>query len=315
MTQQPPPDDVPRSPSGRIPKWVLDEAAGRPVDAVPFRAPTRSILGGPPATSTRRSRRGRRRSSMLLTWIVVAAILGGATWLTWQQRQQGLTAAGGPTPGQEAPTRLLAPAAPVTGKGAASHAFLHERDDGSPLTWSPCRPIRYVVRPDHAPAGGGALLTGAFAAVSRATGLAFEPEGGTDEAPSFDRELYQPDRYGDRWAPVLVAWVTPQEVPDFHADIAGKAGPASVSTSEGDQAYVSGVVMLDPASIVAARAGGGQAAAKAIVLHELGHLVGLAHVGDRTQLMFPQSGRVTTYGRGDLAGLAALGNGPCQPNL
>ena len=315
MTQPPPPDDVPRSPSGRVPKWVMDEAAGRQVEAVPFRAPTTSILGGPPATAPRRSGRGRRRSSMLLTWIVVAAILVGAATLTWWQRQPSLTAAGGPTPGQEASTRLLAAPAPVAGKAASSHAFLHEREDGSPLTWSPCRPIRYVVRPDHSPAGGGALLTSAFATVSRATGLAFEPEGGTDEAPTFDREPYQPDRYGDRWAPVLVAWVTPQEVPDFHADIAGKAGPAWVSTSEGDQAYVSGVVMLDPASVVAARAAGGQAAAKAIVLHELGHLMGLAHVGDRSQLMFPQSGRVTAYGKGDLAGLAALGNGPCQPDL
>ena len=25
--------------------------------------------------------------------------------------------------------------------------------------------------------------------------------------PSYDRQAYQPDRYGERWAPVLIGWV------------------------------------------------------------------------------------------------------------
>lgn len=44
------------------------------------------------------------------------------------------------------------------------------------------------------------------------------------------------------------------------------------------------------------------------VLHEIGHLVGLAHVDARAEAMFGQwnTGR-TTYGRGDRAGIAAVG--------
>ncbi|MDP9497989.1 MAG: M10 family metallopeptidase domain-containing protein [Actinomycetota bacterium] len=47
------------------------------------------------------------------------------------------------------------------------------------------------------------------------------------------------------------------------------------------------------------------------LLHELGHLVGLAHVEDPGQLMHPQ-GRIAAYGAGDLRGLAAAGSGPCS---
>ena len=56
----------------------------------------------------------------------------------------------------------------------------------------------------------------------------------------------------------------------------------------------------------------GKAAARAVVLHELGHLVGLNHVSDRGQIMFSESRPdVTRYGVGDLTGLSKLGQGPC----
>ena len=32
------PDDLPRSPTGRVPKWVIDEAAGRETTPQPWRA-------------------------------------------------------------------------------------------------------------------------------------------------------------------------------------------------------------------------------------------------------------------------------------
>lgn len=60
----------------------------------------------------------------------------------------------------------------------------------------------------------------------------------------------------------------------------------------------------------------GRQVVRAIVLHELGHLVGLGHVTDATQLMYPEGQPgVTDFGAGDLAGLAALGRGTCRPDL
>lgn len=55
---------------------------------------------------------------------------------------------------------------------------------------------------------------------------------------------------------------------------------------------------------------------RAVILHELGHLVGLGHVEDPTQVMYPSSSyEVTSLATGDLNGLAKLGRGDCFPAL
>ena len=219
-----------------------------------------------------------------------------------------------PRPGyQEAATRLLP--APAAGS-SSSYSFFHlQRDGVTPVTWSPCRPIHYVVRPNDAPPQGAALLADAFAQLSRATGLEFVNDGGTQEAPTNDRSPYQPRLYGDRWAPVLIVWATPAEVPDFGADVLGETAPMLVDAPDHTQTYVSGIVALDARRMTTyLQAPGTASFARTIVMHELGHLVGLGHVLDQYQVMYP-SGVETSYQAGDLAGLAILGRGPCQPSV
>lgn len=325
--EAPVPDDLPRSPTGRIPQWVLDEAAGRPVDVVPFRAS--------PSGPGRGARARRARSGRGLTVFLVALIVAGAFVL--RPLSTGSTVAslvphGAPTVvhvGDVAPSPSAAPSPPrarppaglgespdtrpaqaVVEDGQGFRYLRHQADGIAPVTWSPCRAVHYVTRSAGQPRGGAALLASAVAAVSRATGLRFVDDGATTEGPSEDRAPYQPQRYGDRWAPVLVAWATPDEVPDFGVDVAGEAGPVTGHTPSGDDTYVSGTVYLDAGKLQAA--GPGQA--RGIIEHELGHLVGLAHVSDPGQLMFPRAGRVTTYAAGDRAGLAALSRGACQPD-
>ena len=81
--------------------------------------------------------------------------------------------------------------------------------------------------------------------------------------------------------------------------------------------YETGSVTLDTADFrtVLSRPDG-VASARAIVQHELGHLVGLDHVDDPAQLMHGKnSGLVTDYRAGELQGLAALGSGECFPEV
>jgi hypothetical protein len=165
------------------------------------------------------------------------------------------------------------------------------------------------------PPGGEEIVHAAAARVSQATGLQFVYDGTSDEMLTEDREPYQPDRYGDRWAPVLVAWQTDTENAALAGDVVGRAGSLAVHFGDDADVYVSGIVSLDSEQFTGVLVEpGGPEAARAIVLHEFGHLVGLDHVADETQLMNPETiPGVTDFAAGDLEGLSRLGRGPCAP--
>jgi hypothetical protein len=202
----------------------------------------------------------------------------------------------------------------VTGASADAHAddgytVWSRNDDGLPVRWDPCSPIELVVDPDGAPDGFLEDLELATRRIAAATGLELEVVGTTDERPSASRPPYQPDRYGERWAPVLVAWTTPDDPEVSLRDIdRGVATPIAVGR-DGDRTYVTGQVVfnqdrddLTPGFDDRATSWG------STILHELGHLVGLGHVDDRGELMAvtPGEGPVR-FGPGDLRGLAAIG--------
>lgn len=206
----------------------------------------------------------------------------------------------------------LAPAVPVTTDGA--YAFLHTSADGAPVGYDPCRPVRYVVRPDGMPAEGQQLVEEAAAIVGAAAGLVLEYAGTTDESPAVERVLIQPERYGQVWAPVLVAWADEDAMPELAGGVVGVGGSAAVPGADGQgQWLAAGRVVLDAPDLGALLGSpGGHERARALVAHELAHVLGLDHVNDPGELMYPVNATRTDLGPGDRAGLALLGQVGCE---
>jgi hypothetical protein len=201
----------------------------------------------------------------------------------------------------------------VAPAGAGGYTFLVTRPDGSPVTWDPCRPIHYVIRPDGAPEGGDALVQWAFRQISAATGLSFVDDGPISEAPNTERASFQPDRYGDRWAPVLIAWSNPVEWPLLADGVLGRAGPAPFGlVGRDNERFVSGQAVFNGPELDLQLRTGDDNKTRAVLLHELGHLVGLGHVTDPYQVMFESNAYpLPSYRAGDRRGLALLGAGQC----
>jgi hypothetical protein len=171
-----------------------------------------------------------------------------------------------------------------------------------------------VVNAALAPPGSIADVHEAVRRISAATGIAFVFEGTTDEEASIYRDVFQPDRYGPRWAPVLIAWADPDksDIPFVRGDrvAAGVAVPV-IPPTRFEDVYVSGWIAINaddpnpPGFDLPGEQG-------PVILHELGHLMGLGHVKTVGELMNPSGGGVTDLAAGDREGLRELGaSGGC----
>jgi hypothetical protein len=227
---------------------------------------------------------------------VLALVVGAVSLLVWAS-------------GDRTDPHLTAAAVHGAHTEPGPYAVWDRNDDGSPVRWDPCSPIEVVVRPDPALPQ---LLDDTAAAIDRlreASGLDLRLVGTTDEQPHADRAPYAATAAGLRWAPVLVGTASPgaHGLPLRDTD-RGVAIPLAVGTP-GDRVYVSGQVVLNrdrddlvPGYDDRATSWG------ATVLHELAHVLGLAHVDDPAELLwtYPGEGPVE-LGPGDRAGLTAVG--------
>lgn len=170
--------------------------------------------------------------------------------------------------------------------------------------WNPCRRIGYRVNLHSAPADALADVKEAVGRVSQATGLRFTYLGTTAKVPTNDNS------YGD--ADVLVAWRTPTQYPFGDAIAVGPrhAYPGYRTTGgKPVNAITHGAVILNSAFNVRIPHGFGPGSRGELLMHELGHVVGLDHAPAMSQVMYravePTS--LARYGAGDLAGLDLVG--------
>jgi hypothetical protein len=188
--------------------------------------------------------------------------------------------------------------------GTYSFDLTQDSDPTAPVGYDPCQPISYVVNAELAPPDGQLVIDQAVGEVAKATGLRFTFAGTTSQTSRSG---------GPQEATVLLEWSTPELVPELAGEVVGLGGSLSVADRvTGVRRYRSGAVTLDAPAVADLLAGAdGLARARAVVMHELGHVVGLAHVDDEHELMNEHNIGRTTFGPGDLEGLARLGEGPC----
>ena len=189
--------------------------------------------------------------------------------------------------------------------------------------WDPCtstggrRTIGYAVNPANAPAGYAADVAGAFSRLGAATGLVFVRRADTAIVPGAKGQRPYPAD-----VQIVLAWAAPgvsAYLPAGTGELArGGAtwqlgyrdvhnGPAS--------SIVAGYVVLDPGRHLAGGFGAGpvyglQGTEGQLLMHELGHAVGLAHpaIRDVTEVMSPVLTRkLAVWGAGDRTGLRLVG--------
>jgi hypothetical protein len=213
-------------------------------------------------------------------------------------------------PARTEPTlHLTAPeafGAPATATGTAPYKF-SVLVAGKPVRWNPCQTIYWKYNPSGGPKGGYDVITSAIKRVAYLTGTRWKYVSSTRTEPT------------SKWLPSSTSSIRPLLIGWSDASQSDLLrGQAKSVLAVARTAYFQ--VAIDGANVAATKSAVialdrtdrmplyGAVSWRATVLHELGHVMGLDHVGSRSQLMYPVLQRdLKTLMAGDQAGLRKLG--------
>ncbi|WP_300680309.1 matrixin family metalloprotease [Nocardioides sp.] len=205
-----------------------------------------------------------------------------------------------------APFRVAVPT-PYRPRGSArSYRLL---PDGH-ARWNPCTPVPYYVNTAGMPRGAMTTVRQALAQVQAATGLTFRYAGRSRGVPfATGTNVAGMPSYG-----FTIAWASPKKVRQLRGSTVAISGSwsqiAQLSPTRYAQQYVAGGLVIDRTERLRTGMGRGRTLGF-VLMHEMGHVVGLDHTRDTSQVMsaYLTSRSQTQYGAGDLAGFAAVGFG------
>jgi hypothetical protein len=177
---------------------------------------------------------------------------------------------------------------------------------GQPVHWNKCQKIDYRFSRSKAPAHALKQLKHALKLLHRGSGLRFKYLGRSKLIPGNTTNYPGKTR-------LLIGWSTPRKSSVLARSGGGEAGVGGFSYNLSTGEITQGSVVLNRKVRLTSGFGKGpkvgqQGTVGELLLHELGHAVGLAHVQSQSQIMFPELTRKTArYGAGDLNGLAKVG--------
>lgn len=187
--------------------------------------------------------------------------------------------------------------------------------------WNPCETITYRVNARQAPPSWRRDVAGAVRRIELQSGLRLRLLGPT-------RVMPQPRTDNPAGVDLVVAYARPRDTGYLRGRFGGSVGVAAtarrvLATEEGrERALSDGRIVLDASWQRSMPAGFGPGVRRPglrldargrLLMHELGHVVGLGHVdqvgrSEHDQVMYPfATGRLGAWGAGDATGLSRVG--------
>lgn len=192
------------------------------------------------------------------------------------------------------------------GPGRASDYAFMRTWNGKPIRWNPCHVITYRVNLKYAPANVMPDVREALRRITLATGLHFRYLGKTSWLPRADYKGWPGT------SNTVIAW-SPRDpmMPSFQWDsfTAGRGGP-NTGRYVGKPWWREGWADFNSHDNASFPAGFGKNSRGALLMHELGHMIGLNHAKSGLEIMYGGGGWTSpaaVYGAGDMRGLHLLG--------